>query len=71
MPKLTKYDVYQTDDAGTTLVILASGVEAANDIKAIASLNPEASTTGYLAIPQRSLKVRTVSSVSVPKVLIS
>lgn len=69
--KPTSYAVYETSDNGATLTRIAEGQEAATDIKAVDLATTNVESGSFVAIPQRSLKVHTVSSTSVPKRTIS
>ena len=66
--QLTSYKVYKVHEDYT--LELLGPEDGANDIQAISKLVGE--TEGkYVAIPARSLRVRTVAAVSVPKVTIT
>lgn len=69
MPQSTPYRVYRSDEAGNSLAFVGAA-EAVNDVRAIKAVVGEAAGT-YIAIPERSLRVRTVTVKSEPKVVIS
>jgi hypothetical protein len=70
--KGTIYKVFHSDGEGTALGFIAEAT-AVNDVKAIYEVigsNPE-DGAAYVAIPARSLRVRTLKVVSQPKVVVS
>lgn len=70
--KLTTYEVFEASPEGSAHQLqFIRRVEAVNDIKAVASAIGDRREGSFVAIPSRSLRVRTVSLESIPKVSIS
>lgn len=69
----TAYVVFSVAGNDTLVLTQVGSSEAVNDVKAISDATGSSPTDGakYVAIPARSLRVRTVKVVSQPKVVVS